>query len=91
MFYVFHGEDEFGRSEKLGGMRAQLAKDDPVTADLNTNFLDGRNLTMGELRHAGDSIPFIAKRRMVIVDGLLTRLAPGKRKGDQRAKGAKDP
>ena len=91
MFYVFHGEDEFGRSEMLSGLRAQLAQDDPVTADLNTNFLDGRKLTMGELRHAGDSMPFMAERRMVIVDGLLTRLAPGKRKGDQRVKGAKEP
>ncbi len=91
MFYVLHGKDEFGRSEMLSRKRAQLAKDDPVTADLNTNFLDGRNLTMGELRHAGDSLPFMAERRMVIVDGLLTRLAPGKRRGDQRAKGAKEP
>ncbi|MFC2029882.1 DNA polymerase III subunit delta [Chloroflexota bacterium] len=91
MFYVFHGEDEFGRSEELSGLRAQLAEDDPVTSELNTNFLDGKKVTMGELRHASDTIPFIAKRRMVIVDGLLTRLGPARRKGDRSTENAKEP
>jgi len=36
-------------------------------------------LTFGELRHACDSIPFMAAYRLVIVHGLLTRLASGRK------------
>jgi DNA polymerase-3 subunit delta len=88
VFYVLHGEDEFGRAKMLAGFRAELAKDDPSMADLNTTILDGARLTMGELRHACDTIPFLSKRRMVVVRGLLGRLAPGGRgKGEKAAQG----
>jgi DNA polymerase-3 subunit delta len=48
-------------------------------ADLNTSILDGNQVTLGELRHACDSIPFMADRRLVIVRGLLGRLSSGAR------------
>lgn len=76
MFYILHGEDEFGLGEELSGLRAKLAGGDEAMAQLNTNILDGRHTTLGELRHACDSIPFMADRRLVIVHGLLGRLAP---------------
>lgn len=86
MFYIFHGEEEFGRSEELAGLRAQMAGGDEAMAQLNTSLLDGKRTTMGELRHACDSIPFMADRRLVIVNGLLGRLPPG-----GTAKGQKPP
>jgi DNA polymerase-3 subunit delta len=91
VFYVFHGEDEFSRARTLAGFRAELAKDDPAMADLNTTNLDGSRLTMGELRHACDTIPFMAERRMVIVLGLLGRLAPGARGKGERASQGEEP
>lgn len=77
MFYIFHGDDQFGLSEALAQLRSQLAEGDPVMGDLNTSILDGRRITFGELRHAADSIPFMAERRLIVVHGLLARLAPG--------------
>lgn len=80
MFYIFHGEDQFGLAEELAGLRAKLAGGDPAMGDLNTSELEGGRLTLGELRHVCDAIPFMADRRLVIVRGLLARLAPGSRR-----------
>ena len=76
MYYLLHGKDEFGRSQQLARWKEQMASGDPAMADLNTSLLDGRKVTMGELRHACDAIPFLTERRLVIVEGLLTRLGP---------------
>ena len=67
-------------------MRGLMAGGDRAMADLNTSVLDGRRLTFGELRHACDAVPFLSDRRMVIVNGLLRHLAPG-RKPDENAQG----
>jgi len=78
-FYVFHGADEFTRAETLAGLKSRLGP--PDTVDLNTTTFDGTNLTLAELRHACDAVPFLAEKRLVIVNGLLTRLIP--RKGQE--------
>ena len=75
MFYVLHGEDEFSRSEILAEMKAKMG--DPAMADLNTTVLDGRKVTLAELMHVCDTVPFLADRRLVIIEGLLTRLEGG--------------
>lgn len=74
MFYLFHGEDEFSRSETLAELKAKMG--DPALAELNTTVFDGSKVTLGELQHACDSVPFMADRRLVIVEGLLARLEP---------------
>jgi DNA polymerase III subunit delta len=86
VFYVFHGDDEFGQAEELAGLRRKLAVGEPAMADLNTSILDGSHLSLDELRHVCDSIPFMAERRLVIVHGLLSRLVPGRKaKGQESA------
>lgn len=75
MFYIFHGEDEFGQAEELLTLRRRLASGDPAMAELNTNFLDGSRLTLDELVHVCNSVPFLSDRRLVIVSGLLSRLS----------------
>jgi len=76
-FYVFHGSDEFTRAETVAEFRRRLRPAD--TADLNTTWLEGRTVTLAELRHACETVPFLAERRLVLVTGLLTRLARGER------------
>jgi DNA polymerase-3 subunit delta len=85
VFYVFHGENQFSLQEKLAGLRRRLAGADAGMADLNTNVLEGSRLTLGELRHVCDAIPFLADRRLVIVHGLLSRLAPADRGQEEDA------
>ena len=79
MFYLFHGEDEFSRSETLAGLKEKMG--DPGLAELNTTIFDGSKVTLGELQHACGSVPFMADRRLVIVEGLLTRLGSKGKEG----------
>ena len=87
MFYVFYGDDEFSRAEALADFRTRMG--DPVMADLNTTYLDGRKVTFGELAHACDAVPFMARVRLVIVENLLARLA-GKSSRRGKAKPSTD-
>ncbi len=85
-FYVFHGADEFTRAETLADFKRRLGP--PDTVDLNTTVLNGRTLTLAKLRHACDAIPFLAEKRLVIVQGWLMRLAP--RKGQEPSTARKE-
>ncbi len=78
MFYLFHGEDEFSRSETLAEFKKKMG--DPDLVELNTTLFDGRRVTLGEIQHACGSVPFMADRRLVIVEGLLTHLESRKQK-----------
>ncbi len=83
MYYIFHGEDEFSRAEELKRLRAKMG--DAQFADLNTTVLDGRVVSIGELRHHADAMPFLADKRLVVVEGLLTRLNPRQKKKEDDA------
>lgn len=84
MYYVLHGEDEFTRAEQIKGLREKMG--DPQFADLNITTLDGRQTTVNEIAHACDAMPFLLDCRLVIVEGLLTRLeARGKTEEEQPA------
>lgn len=73
MFYVFHGDDDLARTEQVAEFKTRLG--DPSVRDLNTSVLDGRRLSLAELRRACDSVPFLAEKRLVVVEGLLSGLA----------------
>ena len=81
MFYILHGEDELGRSDLVAEFRSQVG--DASMRDLNTTILDGRQVTLAEMIHASDAVPFLAEKRLVVVEGLLTRLA-SRRKATER-------
>jgi DNA polymerase-3 subunit delta len=87
VYYILHGDDEYSLNEQLAGLRAKIAGGDETMAQLNTTILDGRHLTMGELRHAADTIPFMAEDRLVIVQGLLGHLVSQKRGRGSRGRG----
>ncbi len=72
MIYLFYGTDDLTRDEALAKLLNRV--DDPL-GDMNCARFDGDKLTYGELRHACDSIPFLSDRRIVIIEGLLHRLA----------------
>ncbi|TET50886.1 MAG: hypothetical protein E3J64_07680, partial [Anaerolineales bacterium] len=72
-FYVFHGADDLSSSEALADLKQRVGA--PEIADLNTTVFDGGGLSIGELKHACDTVPFMAERRLVIVRGLLSRLS----------------
>ena len=79
-FYLLHGPDEFASAEALDQLKSKMG--DPALAALNTTLFDGRSVTLGELRTACETVPFLAERRMVIVEGWLTKLL-GKGESDE--------
>ena len=78
MFFLLHGDNEFEISERVADFKQKIGDDS--MRDLNITVLDGRKTTLSEVQHAADSIPFLADKRLVIVEGLLTRLASRKPK-----------
>ena len=80
MITVIHGPVELLRAESLAEIVASCGGD-PEMVELNTTRLEGRGLTPGQLENACDTMPFLAEKRLVVVDGLLARLAaPAKSK-----------
>ena len=76
MIYIFHGEEEFGKSERIVALRNSLGE----YSELNLTELDGRTTTKAELLHHCDVPPFLGDFRLVIVSDLLSRLAGSKTK-----------
>lgn len=71
MIYLFHGADELARTEALRDARATIP---PDLSDLNLAVLDGRKLRLDALAAACESLPFLAERRLVIVEDALKHL-----------------
>ncbi len=70
--YLLHGDDEIAMRETLARLYEQLGE--PTLRDLNTTRLEGRGLSLSALRDACGAAPFIARRRMVVVEGYFTWL-----------------
>jgi DNA polymerase III subunit delta len=75
--YLLHGNDELAMKKFVDNMYARLG--DPTTADLNFTRLDGRSASDNDLRSATGSIPFLADRRIVVLEHP-TAGEPDKRK-----------
>ncbi|MGH2593447.1 MAG: DNA polymerase III subunit delta [Anaerolineae bacterium] len=89
MFYILHGEDEFSRAEQIADFKEKIG--DATVRDFNVTVLDGRKVTLAELRHAADAVPFLADKRLVIVEGLLARLSAGRGVGGDSGRRPKGP
>lgn len=83
MFYILYGEDDFSIYQALGEIKEGLG--DAGTLAVNTVSLDGEHLTLNELRHNCNTVPFLAPYRLVVVKGLLKQFEPGK--GELRSGG----
>jgi len=68
MYYLFHGKDTFSQHAFLAGLLAKEGDADMVS--LNTTRLAGK-VTFNELQGACDAMPFLARVRVVIVEGLF--------------------
>jgi DNA polymerase III subunit delta len=80
-FYLLHGPDEFGSAEFLDGLKEKMG--DPSLAALNTTILDGRSVTLAEVQSMCGALPFLARRRLVLVEGWLTRLLNRTERADE--------
>jgi DNA polymerase-3 subunit delta len=73
MLHVFFGKDSFSLRQRLDELRSSL--DDDGMLATNTIVLDGRKTSLAEVTAACDTVPFLAAHRLVVVEGLMARLA----------------
>ncbi len=85
VFYIFHGDNQFELRAELRAVRARMAEADG-TGDLNISTFDGTTASVAEVISTAQMLPFLADRRLVIVEGMLTHLAPRAKRG--KGKGA---
>src|SRR5215211_1005769 len=63
--YFLCGNDEFAITRKLKEFESDFP--DPTSADMNTARLDARSMDENDLNNAVNAIPFLAKRRLVLL------------------------
>jgi DNA polymerase III subunit delta len=88
VFWILHGEDEFRRAEFLTKLKQDLG--DSAMLEINTTIVDGRRATLAQITHAADSVPFLGTKRLVIVEGLLSRLSSSKKQEKTDAESGAD-
>ena len=71
MIYLLYGDDEFSLLEHLRRIKGEVGSDELI--DANTTMLDGAAVTPQQLLEVSAVVPFLAERRLVIVQGLLQR------------------
>ena len=63
--HFLFGNDEFAISRKLKEFESDFT--DPTSADMNTARLDARSMGEDDLSNAVNALPFLAKRRLVLL------------------------
>ena len=72
--YILHGNDEYAIQEFANKFKAKLGES--ASADMNVTTINGASTSIEKLTSTTHAMPFLAKRRMVILDNPLT-LAKG--------------
>jgi DNA polymerase-3 subunit delta len=83
LLHVFIGEDDFSIRQALGEIKKGIG--DATALMTNTTVIDGRHATVEQLKAAGETVPFLAEKRLVIVEGLLERFEPPRKNGKGKA------
>ncbi len=84
MLYILSGPDDFSLNESLGEIKRSLG-DEPLLA-ANTTVLDGQQVTPEQLGGVALTVPFLAEKRLIVVNGLLERFEPKGRAGRDKNK-----
>ena len=78
--YFFFGNDEFAITRRLRDFESDFT--DPTSADMNTAHLDARSASDNDLNNAVNAMPFLAKRRLVLLSNPSAKYnnAPSRKK-----------
>ena len=69
--HFFFGSDEFAIHKQVDKFSAKFS--DPTTAGMNTSQMDARTISEQELNNAVSSMPFLADRRLVVLENVSKR------------------
>lgn len=72
VIYLLSGDDEFAIARFVAELESKVG--DPGTAAMNITRLDGRTFNPEELLSVAATMPFLARRRLVILTNPLARL-----------------
>ena len=72
MILIFYGENDFGVDTEVSKIRLSITPEE--VRDVNLISLNGDVVTKAEFLSAVLTIPFMANKRVVIVEGLIARL-----------------
>lgn len=70
--YLLHGEETWGMGQFLGTLKKKLG--DETTAEMNTTVMEGERLSLEALEAAASAAPFLAARRIVVVEEASRKL-----------------
>ncbi len=73
IIYLLNGDDEYAIAEYLNDLIGKMG--DPALAELNTARLDGRTYNLDDLPQITNAVPFLTRRRLVILTSPTARLA----------------
>ncbi len=71
MLYLLYGEDDFSAHQALDEIKKTVG--DETALATNTAVLDGSQVSVEEIKRVSETIPFLAEKRLVIINGLLGR------------------
>ncbi len=72
VIYLLNGDDEFAIAEYLDEIVGKMG--DPALAELNTARLDGRTYNLDDLPQVTNAVPFLTRRRLVILTSPTAQL-----------------
>ncbi|OGN98817.1 MAG: DNA polymerase III subunit delta [Chloroflexi bacterium RBG_13_51_18] len=74
MLHILIGENDFSLRQALDEIKKSIG--DPAALMSNTAVLEGGKVTPEQLRSACQTVPFLADKRLVVIEGLLERFEP---------------
>jgi DNA polymerase-3 subunit delta len=85
MLYIFYGSDDFSMHEALENLKSQVGHHDVIDANVTRGHVSA--YSPQHLQAMCNTVPFLAERRMVIVDGLLSSTEG---RSSKKVKGSED-
>jgi len=89
LLYVLYGEDDYSRQLALNEIKSTIG--DETALATNTTVLDAPKVSIDQLKTVAEVVPFLAEKRLVIIQGLLGRFeSRGKSGRRKKNAGASD-
>jgi len=81
--HVLFGEDDFSLRQALEEIKKSIGDAEALMS--NTAVFDGKTVTPERLRAACEAVPFLAEKRLVVVEGLLEKFESKKENGRKKS------
>lgn len=77
MLFILTGQDDYSLNQALARIKGEVGEAESLPA--NMTVLEGQQVTVDQLRPVCEAAPFLAEKRLVVIEGLLQRYEPKRR------------